>query len=82
MKADLKKYRDYTILFNAIELYSGSYYPIATVFKSGEEAFSIDINRSFTDRDQALSFALGASENTINAMINGEEVEFGINRLK
>ena len=46
--------------------------------KSGEETFTLDIKRSFKDRDQALSFALGASEETINAILDGKKIDFEI----
>lgn len=78
MKSDLKKYKDYIILFSAQESNDGSFYPIATLFKAGEKVVSLDIDRSFFDRDQALSFAIGASEETINALVEGNKTEFRI----
>ena len=76
MKADLKKYKNYTILFNAKETDAGEYYPVATLFKSGEESMTLNIERSFTDRNAALSFALGAAEETVDAKINGKKPDF------
>ena len=67
MKADLIKYKDYTILFNAHEIESGSFYPVAMLFKSGKKAVTLDIKRSFAERDQALSFALSAAESAVDA---------------
>ena len=66
MKADLKKYKDYTILFNAREIEDGIYSPVATLFKSGETALTLNIKRSFNDRNQALSFALGVAEAAVD----------------
>ena len=67
MKADLIKYKDYTILFTAHEIESGSFCPVVTLFKSGEKAVTLDIKRTFTERDQALSFALSTAEATVDA---------------
>ena len=60
MKADLSKYRDHTILYNAKETIPGIYTPITTIFKNGEEAIKLTFDKSFNDRDEALSYALGA----------------------
>ena len=76
MKADLKKYKNYTILFNAKESESGEYVPLATLFKSGEDSVTLNIERSFKDRDAALSFALGAAEETVDAKISGKKPNF------
>ena len=76
MKADLKKYKKYTILFNAKEVGSGDFRPIATLFKSGEEAIKLNFDRLFDDRNAALSFALGAAEEAIDAKINGDKPDF------
>lgn len=76
MKADLKKYKGYTILFNAYETNSGAFCPTATLFKSGEEAVTLTIERTFPERDQALSFALGAAEATVDAKLKGNKPDF------
>ncbi len=76
VKADLIKYKDYTILFNAHELESGCFCPIATLFKSGEKAITLNIKRTFAERDQALSFALGAAEAAVDAMLKGKKPDF------
>jgi hypothetical protein len=76
MKADLKKYKKYTILFNAKENELGEYNPTATLFKSGEEAETLKISRTFPDRDEALSFALGAAEATVDAKLAGRKPDF------
>ena len=76
MKADLKKYKNYTILFNARETESGTYHPVATLFKSGETSITLDIKRLFKDRDEALSFALGAAEAAVDAKIKGNKPDF------
>jgi len=76
VKADLKKYKDYTILYKTKEMKPGEYTPVATLFKSGEEAVTLDINKIFTDRDSALSFALGAGEATIEAKLKGKKPDF------
>ena len=73
MKADLKKYKKYTILFNAKETETGEYRPVASIFKSGEDTTKLSIERSFADRNAALSFALGAAEETVDAKINGNK---------
>ena len=67
VKADLIKYKDYTILFTAHEIESRSFCPVATLFKSGEKAVTLDIKRTFAERSQALSFALGAAEAAVDA---------------
>ena len=71
VKADLKKYKNYTILFNAREIKDGLFSPVATLFKSGETSITLDIDRSFKNRDEALSFALGAAESAVDAKIKG-----------
>lgn len=76
MKADLKKYKDYTILFNAIQNENGDYSPIATLFKNGEKTVTLNIDRTFTNREEALSFALGAAEATVDAKVNGKKPDF------
>jgi len=76
VKADLKKYKKYTILFNARQTESGEYRPVASLFKSGEDAITLDISRTFADRDAALSFALGAAEETVDAKIKGNKPDF------
>ena len=76
MKADLKKYKEYTILYKTKETESGEYSPVATLFKSGEEAVTLDIDKSFPDRDAALSFALGAGEATVEAKLKGKKPDF------
>lgn len=76
MKADLKKYKDYTILYKTKEMGQGEFTPVATLFKSGEDAVTLDINKSFTDRDAALSFALGAAEATVEAKLKGKKPDF------
>ncbi len=78
VKADLKKYKNYTILFNARETKDGLYNPVATLFKSGETSITLDINRSFKVRDEALSFALGAAEAAVDAKIKGNKPDFGL----
>jgi hypothetical protein len=76
VKADLKKYKDYTILYKTKELGSEKYAPVATLFKSGEDAVTLDIDKSFSDRDAALSFALGAGEATVEAKLKGKKPDF------
>ncbi len=78
VKADLKKYKNYTILYKTKESESGEYRPVATLFKSGEEAVTLDIDKSFADRDAALSFALGAAEETVDAKVNGKKPDFNL----
>ena len=78
MKADLNKYKSYTILFNARESKDGSYRPVATLFKSGETAITLDFKKTFKDRDEALSFALGAAESAIDAKIKGNKPDFAL----
>ena len=78
MKADLNKYKNYTILFNARESEDGLYNPVATLFKSGETAVTLDFKRTFTDRDEALSFALGAAEAAVDAKIKGNKPDFAL----
>ena len=67
MKADFIKYKDYTILFNAHEIESGSFCPVAMLFKSGKKPVTLDIKRSFAERDQAFTFALSAAESAVDA---------------
>ncbi len=67
VKADLIKYKGYTILFNAHEIESGCFCPVAILFKSGEKAATLDIKRTFAERSQALSFALSFAEATVDA---------------
>ena len=76
MKADLKKYKNYTILFNAKETDTGNYVPVASLFKSGEDTVTLQIDRLFDDRNAALSFALGAAEETVDAKISGKKPDF------
>ncbi len=76
MKADLKKYKSYTILYKTKESEAGDFTPIATLFKSGEEAVTLEITKSFTDRNAALSFALGAAEATVDAKVEGKKPDF------
>ena len=76
MKADLKKYKNYTILYKTKETGYGEYKPVATLFKSGEDAVTLDISKTFADRDAALSFALGAAEATVEAKVNGNKPDF------
>ena len=76
MKADLKKYKNYTILYKTKETESGKFSPVATLFRSGENAVTLDINKSFSDRDAALSFALGAGEATVEAKLKGKKPDF------
>jgi len=76
VKADLKKYKNYTILFNAKQAESGEFVPVATLFKSGEDSVTLNIESSFKDRNAALSFALGAAEETVDAKINGKKPNF------
>lgn len=76
MKADLKKYKNYTVLYKTKEAESGEYVPVATLFKSGEEAVTLDIKKTFADRNEALSFALGAAEATVDAKVEGKKPDF------
>ncbi len=76
MKADLKKYKNYTILYKTKESETGEFVPVATLFKSGEEAVTLDINKIFAGRDEALSFALGAAEATVDAKVQGKKPDF------
>jgi len=76
VKADLKKYKNYTVLFNAKETETGEFQPTATLFKSGEDSVSLSIERTFKDRNEALSFALGAAEDTVDAKIEGKKPNF------
>ena len=78
MKADLKKYKNYTILFNAKERESGNYQPVASLFKSGEESITLKIDRMFEDRNAALSFALGAAEEAVDSIVKGKKPDFTI----
>lgn len=78
MKADLKKYKSYTVLFNAYKTDSGVFCPTATLFKSGEKPETLKIGKTFADRDQALSFALGAAEATVDAKIKGKKLDFAL----
>ena len=78
MKADLKKYKNYTILYNTKETDDGSYIPVATLFKSGETSITLDTKRLFKDRDEALSFALGAAEAAVDAKIKGNKPDYGL----
>lgn len=79
MKADLRKYKSYTIPYNAHKTESGLYTPAVTLFKSGEETLKLEFKRTFEDRDQALSFALGAEDAKIKdkkpnfSLIAGED---------
>lgn len=76
MKADLIKYKDYTILFTAHEIESGSFCSVATLFKSGEKAVTLDSKRTFAERGQALSFALSAAEATVDTKLIGKKPFF------
>ena len=76
MKADLTKYKNYTILYKVQETESGEFRPVATLFKSDEESMTLNIERSFADRNAALSFALGAAEETVDAKIKGKKPDF------
>lgn len=76
MKADLRAYKDYTILLNVHKTDTGVYYPLATLFKTGERVISLDIDHLFENKDKALSFALGASHEAINAILKEETTEF------
>lgn len=78
MKADLKKYKNYTVLFNAKKTESGEFQPIATLFKSGEDSVSLNIERTFKDRNAALSYAMGAAEETVDAKMEGKKPNFKI----
>lgn len=78
MKADLKKYKNYTVLFNAQEKNRGEYSPTATLFKNGEKTVTLNIERTFNRREQALSFALGAAEATVDAKISGKKPDFAL----
>ena len=76
MKADLKKYKSYTILFNAKETDSGGFQPVASLFKNGEDTVTLKIERSFSDRNAALSYALGAAEESVDAKISGKKLDY------
>ncbi len=76
MKADLKKYKNYTILYKTKDAESGGFVSVATLFKSGEESVTIDIKKIFMDRNEALSFALGAAEATVDAKAEGKKPDF------
>lgn len=76
VKADLKKYKNYTILYKTKNTESEEFIPVATLFKSGEEAVTLDIRKSFPDRNSALSFALGAAEATVDAKVEGKKPDF------
>lgn len=76
MKADLKKYKNYTILFNAKETDSGDFQPVASLFKNGEDTVTLNIERSFSDRNAALSYALGAAEESVDAKISGKKLDY------
>lgn len=76
MKADLKKYKNYTVLFNAKATETGEFQPVATLFKSGEDSVTLNIERTFKDRNAALSFALGAAEETVDAKMEGKKPNF------
>lgn len=78
MKADLKKYKNYTILFNARQTGAGLFSPVATLLKSGERAIKLDIKRTFAERDQALCFAIGAGETTVDAKLQGKKPDFAL----
>ena len=76
MKADFIKYKNYTILFNAHEIESGSFCPIAMLFKSGKKAVTLEIKRSFAEKGQALSFALSAAESAVDARLKEKKPYF------
>ena len=76
MKADLKKYKNYTILFNAKESDAGDFQPVASLFKNGEDTVTLKIERSFDDRNAALSYALGAAEEYVDAKISGKKLDY------
>ena len=78
MKADLIKYKNYTILYKTKETESGEFVPVATLFKSNEEAVTLNIDRSFSERNAALSYALGAAEETVDAKIKGKKPDFNL----
>ena len=78
MKADLKKYKGYTILFHADAVESGGYAPCATLFKVGEEAYKLKPTRIFADRDQALSFALGLAEEAVNFKLKEKKPDLDV----
>lgn len=78
MKADLRKYKNYTILYNAHKTESGLYTPAVTLFKSGEETIKLEFKRTFEDRDQALSFALGAGDAAVDAKIKDKKPDFSL----
>ena len=78
MKADLRKYKSYTILYNAHKTESGLYIPAVTLFKSGEETLKLEFKRTFEDRDQALSFALGAGDAVVDAKIKDKKPDISL----
>ena len=78
MKADLRKYKNYTILYNAHKTESGLYTPVVTLFKSGEETVKLEFNRTFTNRDEALSFALGAGDAAVDAKLKGKKPNYSL----
>lgn len=78
MKADLRKYRDHTILYNAKETNTGSYTPVTTIFKNGEDAIKLNFENTFDDRDEALSFALGAGEVAVNEKLKNKKPDVSL----
>jgi len=78
VKADLRKYKNYTILYNAYKTELGLYTPVVTLFKSGEKTLKLEFKRTFKDRDQALSFALGAGDAAVDAKITGKKPDLSL----
>ena len=78
MKADLRKYKNYTILYNASETESGLFAPVVTLFKSGEETIKLKFDKTFAERDQALSFAIGAGDAAVDAKIKGKKPDLSL----
>ena len=78
MKADLRKYKNYTILYNASETSSGLFIPVVTIFKSGEETLKLKFDRTYADRDEALSFSIGAGEAAVDAKLKGKKPDLSV----
>ncbi len=80
MKADLRKYKGYTILYNAFRKDSGMFCPVVTLFKSGEKTIKLNFMRTFSEKDRALSFAFDAGNVAVDAKIRNHKLDFANHR--
>ena len=76
MKADLRKYKGYTILYNAFRKDSGMFCPVVTLFKSGEKTIKLNFSSAFAERDHALSFAFDAGNVAVDTKIRNYKLDF------